>query len=279
MLTTGLKQFGHELLRHFAATLTSSQYRRRRREIKRLRSLARYQPGESALPGTTVRFMDSGSFLFGYEQIFVNQVYRFQPRHEPVTILDCGANIGLSVLYFKRLAPRCRILAFEPDPAIFQVLAKNCARLDGVELVNRAVWTAAGNLDFWAEGSDAGRLASLGERPSDASPTRVAAVRLRDYLGDQPIDLLKLDIEGAEADVLADCADRLGAIERIFLEYHSLRGRAQRLDEILAILRRAGFRLHIQPELVSPTPFVDRRESWGMDQRLNLFAYRDAVGR
>lgn len=277
MLTTGLKQFGYELLRHFAATLASSQYRRRRREIKRLRSLPRYQPGESTLPGTTVRFVDPGSFLSSYEQIFVNQVYRFRPRNEPATILDCGANIGLSVLYFKRLAPRCHIVAFEPDPTIFAALAGNCSRLDGVELVNRAVWKAAGNLDFWAEGSDAGRLASLGERPSDASPTRVAAVRLRDYLEDQPIELLKLDIEGAEADVLADCADRLGVIERVFLEYHSLSGRAQRLDEVLAILRGAGFRLHIQPELVSPTPFVERRESWGMDQRLNLFAYREAA--
>jgi len=276
VLTTGLKQFGRELLGHFGRVLTSTQYRRERREIKRLRELPRYQPGETSLLDPPVRFVDAASFLVTYEQIFVNQAYRLRPKRSPARIIDCGANIGLSVLYFKRLDPSCRIVAFEPDPRLFAALSENCARhgLRDVESVNSAVWTHAGTLPFWSEGSDAGRLVDVGAAPAPGGSLEVSAVRLRDVLGDAPVDLLKLDVEGAEAEVLLDCADRLDAVDHLFVEYHSMLGRPQRLDEMLRVLRSAGFRVHVQPELVSPAPFLERRESWGMDQRLNLYAYR-----
>jgi hypothetical protein len=58
------------------------------------------------------------------------------------------------------------------------------------------------------------------------------------------------------------------------VEYHSYIGQEQRIDDILRVLRQANFRIHIQPELVADQPFLERKESYGMDQRLNIFAYR-----
>jgi hypothetical protein len=47
------------------------------------------------------------------------------------------------------------------------------------------------------------------------------------------IDMLKLDIEGAEVDVIVDCLDRLHNIHNVLVEYHSFRWHKQRIDELL----------------------------------------------
>ena len=262
-------------LARLRAWLTNGEFRRREREIARLRERPRHATGETNLLGVPLRYADSGSLISGYRQIFEGDLYRFEPRRSPPRIIDCGANVGLSILYFKRLLPAASIVAFEPDPAIFEILSWNCRTwgFDDVELRREAVWSGAGNAEFWAEGADAGRLVASGGPLAHGAATSVPTFRLRDLL-EEPVDLLKLDVEGAEGTVLRDCADRLGRVDRAFVEYHSFAGREQELDAILATLRTAGFRVHLQPELVSRRPFVDPKDSGGMDQRLNLFAYR-----
>jgi FkbM family methyltransferase len=171
--------------------------------------------------------------------------------------------------------PAASIVAFEPDPTIFAALEWNCRQWDltGVELINRAVWTQAGEMSFWPEGSDSGRLLPRNESEVPSRIT-VETVCLRDFLN-RPIDLLKLDIEGAEVDVLIDCADHLNQVDHLFMDYHSFVGQPQRLDDLLRVLRSAGFRFYLQPEVFLPSPFVQRRNHRGMDQTLNVFAYRD----
>jgi hypothetical protein len=87
--------------------------------------------------------------------------------------------------------------------------------------------------------------------------------------------MLKLDIEGAEVDVLLDAAGHLGGVQNLFVEYHSYVGKEQRIDEILRVLQQAGFRVHLQPELVADQPFVQQLESYGMDHRVNIFGFRE----
>ena len=218
--------------------------------------------------------VDPVSFLEQYEAIFERELYRFVPRRENPAILDCGANIGLLSIYWKQRHPGARIIAFEPDPELVEVLGANLAATGNqdVEVVPRAVWTDESELDFWAEGTDGGRL--LWDAADSRAPNcRVGTVRLRDWLTG-PTDMLKLDIEGAEVDVLLDCADRLDTVDHVFVEYHSFHAREQRLDELLQALRRAGFRIQILPEVASRQPFVSRPEHLGMDLQLNIFGYR-----
>jgi|YNPNPStandDraft_1061719.scaffolds.fasta_scaffold00555_11 FkbM family methyltransferase len=250
-------------------------YRYRLREISRLKALQRYQPTTTGLLGQVIHVIDAASFLSAYEQIFEGGIYDFPASGEDPRIIDCGANIGLAVLFWKRRYPRSRILAFEPDPAAFEALVTNCHnwRLTEVECINKAVWSEEGECLFVRDGADAGHLL-LGEGDEgEGAPVPVCTVRLRDYL-EEPVELLKLDIEGAEAEVLADCSDALERVERVFVEYHSRVHREQRLDTVTHVLRSAGYRIHIQPGLVSKQPFLRTPESYGMDQRLNIFAYR-----
>jgi FkbM family methyltransferase len=121
-------------------------------------------------------------------ELFENEIYRFNSSNKTPLILDCGTNIGLSVIYFKRLHPDSRIIAFEPDPNIFNVLQGNVESFKDVELINKAVWTSETTLEFMAEGSAGGRLVSIEQ---NAKKYQVSTVRLRDYLK-EPIDMLKI---------------------------------------------------------------------------------------
>jgi hypothetical protein len=101
----------------------------------------------------------------------------------------------------------------------------------------------------------------------------VKTTRLKNYLVEE-IDFLKIDIEGAEHKVIADCADELRFVKNLFIEYHSMENRAQNLHLILEIISKAGFRYHIKEAYITPFPFVERRLNVGMDLQLNIFCYR-----
>jgi FkbM family methyltransferase len=258
-------------IKHWARLVLRPHYRREQRDIRRLRRLPKYAAGTTTLLGPSLELVDPGSFLAMYQEIFEREIYRFIAVNDSPRILDCGANVGLSVCYFKRLYPHSRITAFEPDPQVFACLSRNCQALGltGVELLPQAVWKQAGDLPFRGEGADAGRLAA----PDEARTFTVKACRLKEFLL-EPVDFLKMDIEGAEAEVLADCAPVLANVRACFVEYHSFVGRPQQLETVIRVLSEAGFRLHVHQVFWSHYPFVKRREHLGMDLQLNIFAFR-----
>jgi FkbM family methyltransferase len=257
-------------LEHGLRLLLDSRYR----ELSRIGRFPRYTRLTTRLLGKELQLVDGLSFYHSYREIFENGIYTFQTSRERPLILDCGANIGLSVIFFKRLFPRSKIIAFEADPAVFAVLESNVRGFGfaDVTLVNQAVWTDQTVLEFWQGGADAGRLARETDR---RNCIRVPTVRLRDYLTTE-IDLLKLDIEGSETEVLRDCAERLTNVQHLFVEYHSFANEPQQLDEVLSVVRQAGFRYQVQTQAGSPRPFCDYLSSHGMDNQLNIFAYRPA---
>lgn len=259
-------------LRHWGKLAVSSQYRSRYRELERLRRTPRYARTHTHLLGARLDLVDAASFLALYDELIEGQIYRFETTKRAPFIIDGGANIGVSSIFFKSLYPKSRILAFEPDPEVFKVLKANCESfgLHDVELVPKALWTCDTTLQFKQEHSDAGRVSRTGDAGDLIS---VDACRLKDYLRTD-VDLLKLDIEGAETTVLADCASVLSNVERLFVEYHSFANSPQTLHELTAILTDAGFRIHMQCPMFSPQPFVKRDVYLGMDFQANIFAFR-----
>lgn len=147
--------------------------------------------------------------------------------------------MGLSVLVFKRAYPAARITGFEPDPAIFALLQENLGRngLNDVRLVNAGLSGIAGEVSFTPDGSAGGQENTPGEG------IRVRMERLSDWL-DEPVDFLKLNIEGEELPVLREVAarGRLRQVRELVLEYHGWASGEQRLGEILNLLDREGFR-------------------------------------
>jgi FkbM family methyltransferase len=232
----------------------------------------KYHPLWITFAGRPLQVADADSFLGTYKEIFFDKVYAFPSATPRPMIIDGGANIGLATLFFKRIYPQSRIIAFEADPGIFALLERNMAsfRLADVQLVNAALWDSETLLPFASEGGASGHIASSGEA---AQSTRVQAVRLKPWLQEN-VDFLKLDIEGAEYEVLEDCREELRNVRNLFVEYHSPAGSEQKLSRILEILSQAGFRYHIHEAFTSPQPFLNRQLVGRMDLQLNISALR-----
>ena len=86
--------------------------------------------------------------------------------------------------------------------------------------------------------------------------------------------MLKLDIEGAELEVLKDCDELLCNVNNLFVEYHSFINEPQSLDVLINILERQGFRIHIHNLMPNPQPFIKQSVYMDMDLQFNIFAYR-----
>jgi FkbM family methyltransferase len=239
----------------------------------RLRLLPRQTATTTRLFGREVQISDAATFLSGCAAMFAQRSYDFVSADPAPLIIDCGANIGLSCIFFKQRYPACRLVAYEPDPHLCAMLRANLHAFGfhDAAIYNQAIWIENTQLSFWAEGAHSGRIVSPGEGPAVIT---VAATRLRDQLT-RPVSLLKLDIEGAETKVLADCADRLHFVERLFVEYHASAYEEQSLHQLLAILSNAGFRYHLKEAYAAPTPFVERPALLGMEFQVDIFAYRE----
>src|SRR6185436_15983391 len=130
----------------------------------------RFTPGDIQLGPYSLRYSDLLTLCPQWRDIFVAGSLAFETANPSPRILDCGANIGLASLFFKRRYPAARITALAGAPATEAI--------------------------------------------------RVPTIRLAERLAAEPIDLLKLDIEGAESVVLADCAAALDNVAAVILEVH-----------------------------------------------------------
>lgn len=240
-------------------------------EERRLRDLPRFQPTESVFMGRRMTVPDACTYLGAIKEIFGKGVYRFKTSNPRPRIIDCGSNIGISVIDFKTAHPEARITAFEPDPKLFAALQKNVAVFGfaDVELRQQAVWIRNETLSFHQEGGASGRIAQA----DDDRLVQVQAIRLRDLLN-EPVDFLKIDVEGAEIELLEDLRDRLNNVDALFVEYHSRADQPQRLDEMLRLLREAGYRYDIKEEFSAPRPFVEVPTQVGFDLQLSISCYR-----
>lgn len=217
---------------------------------------------------------DCHSFIFQFKDIFVKNYYLFETTSEEPVIYDCGANIGISCLYFKKLYPRAKIKAFEADPQITRILKKNLEinGFDDIEVINKAVWIDNGGVEFGADGADGGSILSSSNKEF------VPSIRLRDILEKhEEIDFLKIDIEGAETSVIPDCDGVLDKVKNIFIEYHSYVGYPQKLGAIIGVLERNKFKYFIKTEENRKSPFINKRNSEfpNFDLQLNIFAYKN----
>jgi FkbM family methyltransferase len=253
---------------------------RESRELRRLQALARYTPGHTHLLGNSFEYADVASFIGQYLTIIKSEMYDFRASSQNPYIVDCGANIGVSIAYYKKKYPDAEILAFEPDKKIFSILERNVrnAGFTNVTLVNKGIWNQHGKIQFLVDGADGGSILKNDlDFVGDSFIAEIETTCLKDYLV-RKVDFLKIDIEGAESVVIEDCQDVLQQVEYLFIEHHGNRCEKQKLDRTLQVLAKNGFRYYIESAVISnPSPFIDRMIIKNFDNFLNIYAYRQVT--
>lgn len=222
--------------------------------------------------GKNLYFYSATELLHGLKEIFLEHIYKQELCDRPY-IIDCGANIGMSVIYMKNLYPNAEIVTFEPDDTNFGLLSKNVESFGftNVKLCKEAVWKENTTLLFSNESSMGSKIETSGTNTKE-----VKATRLKDYLTSS-VDFLKIDIEGAEYEVLKDITSELHYVKNMFLEYHGTFSQNNELAEMIEIVRNAGFNFYIKEAAsIYETPFSrEKNPNTNYDVQLNIFCFRN----
>jgi FkbM family methyltransferase len=189
------------------------------------RSRAMSDPGVATLTPAgarhpvTVRLGTSD--ISTYREVFLQHAYALELRTPPRVVVDAGANIGLTSVYFALRYPDARILAIEPEASNETLLAANAAPYPTITAVRGALWNADLPIDVVDPG-----LGKWGFRTRAANghsgaqvPGMTIDTLMRTH-GVDYIDVLKVDIEGAEREVFADPSAWIDRVGVIIVELH-----------------------------------------------------------
>tara|TARA_R100000935_G_scaffold4464_3_gene10559 strand:+ start:33851 stop:35740 length:1890 start_codon:yes stop_codon:yes gene_type:complete len=205
---------------------------------------------EFLMRDSTLTYVDKHAIWTLIHEILMDQEYYFDTDQKKPYIIDAGANFGMSSVYFKELYPNAEVLAFEPVPFLHDLASKNVARnkLSDVTVLKKGLAAKPGTATFFMSG-DYSMAGSLTERRrtfgDEIEELTIETVPLADYL-DREVDFLKLDIEGAEGEVLMAAGDALANVRQMCVEWHLGANPSDiALDDVLSILTRLGFRYQI----------------------------------
>lgn len=162
-----------------------------------------------------------GSDLAILDEIVIDRGYDFPLPEAPRIILDIGANIGLATLWFKHRYPDARIIAMEPDPGSFALLERNTSGIAGIERVNAALTAVDGVIGLERGGLNPSAFHVRALKPGEESVEAICMPSLLTRYALSEVDLLKLDIEGAEKEVF-EAVDLtwMDSIRTIAVELH-----------------------------------------------------------
>lgn len=193
-----------------------------------------------------VHFQNGEEYHRLKQEVFTQDIYYFETDNPTPVIIDAGAHIGLATLYFKRLFPAAQITAIEPHPETVRLLETNifANHLADVTIVPAALHSTAKPKTLYADKtpnkwlSTAGFTSGAWNRTQTSESLKVPAIPLSLFL-DQPIDFLKMDIEGAEQAVLEAAGEKLKQVKHMIIEFHPISN--QSALQLVTYLTTLGF--------------------------------------
>jgi FkbM family methyltransferase len=203
---------------------------------------------QTQLPPFVLSYRNREEFFRIRKEIFSQHSYYFETENPRPKIIDAGAHIGLATLYFKKLFPGARITAIEPLPQNLEVLEENIWQngLKDIEVIPAALWPYPGEIPFHFDETDeewlstASTLAKAWNQEQDTTSVSVRTTALSNLLY-EPVDFLKMDIEGAEQVVLEEAEDQLHWIKEMVVEFHPVAH--QSLSHLVPFLEGRGFHI------------------------------------
>jgi len=199
--------------------------------------------------GYTFEVVTFSDFYWTFIEVFIDDDYYFSTKNPKPFVVNLGANIGVDELYFKWLYPDAKILSFEALPENATLLEKNIVNnnFDDIVIEAKAVGVQEGVLNMYGDRRAASLSSSLVESHGGSEYTgkcvEVPVVRLSGYLSDKTVDLLKIDIEGSEAQVINELATAnvLKNVDQLVIEFHHFGSVENKLSEIIKALEESSF--------------------------------------
>jgi FkbM family methyltransferase len=194
-----------------------------------------------------------GSDILTFEEVIKRQVYRniLSKLEQCQTVIDLGANIGLASLYFAKHYPSCRLVAVEPNPDTYRMLTTNLGELvenGRCETIKAAVWGSEKALV--SDGSQApehySAFTTKEAGPEESAAETMMGLPIQSIIknsGFTKIDLLKVDIEGAEVELFKGDVEWLRSVNSIAIEFHGDSRNECKFDEIM---RHCQFQIYDQ---------------------------------
>jgi FkbM family methyltransferase len=176
--------------------------------------------------GISLYFRYASSDINVISQIFIYDEYRpLLGLHDAGTIIDCGANAGYSTVYFLHAFPKALVIAIEPDTRNFKMLELNIRQYGNrVIPVKKAVWSRSAHLRLLRGPEGKGtewativRECRPGEKQDTEGNTIDSIIRSNEI---NRIDIIKIDIEGAEKNIFLSRNDWIENVRGIAIEVH-----------------------------------------------------------
>jgi FkbM family methyltransferase len=164
-----------------------------------------------------LRLHTSDTMVFG--NVFMEEEYSFGLPSSANVIVDAGANIGMTPIYYAKMFPKARIFAIEAERSNFELMLKNIEPYPNITPIHAALWGSEGNISIAdpLPGAFGSWGFTVSSQPGDVRAITISSL-MRDF-GIDHIDLLKIDIEGSEKEVFEAC-DWQDRFDSIVIELH-----------------------------------------------------------
>ena len=155
-----------------------------------------------------------------YRDIFLKQEYHYPTSFSPRTVVDVGANCGMTSVFYANLYPEATIVAIEPETSNYEALVKNTCAYPNIIPIHGALWSTDGEVELFPPWPYWKRWGKWGFRVRKGNGCRaVTLTTLMREVGIETVDILKIDVEGAEREIFSNC-DWIDKVKLIAIELH-----------------------------------------------------------
>ena len=155
-----------------------------------------------------------------YREVFLGNEYEFPITFSPRSIIDVGANCGITSIYYANRYPEATIWALEPETSNYRALVRNTRSYPNVIPVQAALWKADGQVETFSKYPRFSSWDKYGFRVRDGTgcPAFTLTTLMR-RIGIETVDILKIDVESGEKEIFETC-DWMDKVRLLAIELH-----------------------------------------------------------
>jgi FkbM family methyltransferase len=162
-----------------------------------------------------------------FDQVFLDRQYDFTSEKCPSVIVDAGANIGLASICFANRYPESQIIAIEPEKSNYDILKMNVDPYSNIIPLHAALWDKNERISIVDPGFGEWAFMTKKEDSQEKNPEKIdpkvqgmTVDKIMEDNGLEKIDILKIDIEGAEREVFRDSSSWIAKVDALIVELH-----------------------------------------------------------